>query len=71
VSELEQRHHEHRAVDPMFDGHLEKRVSEMTDAERLQWAWEGAQLLHWARQVRQASGKAGRENADREDSSQP
>lgn len=34
---------------PDFDGHLEKRVQDMTDAERLRWIWEGTLLLHWAR----------------------
>lgn len=34
---------------PDFDGHLEKPVHEMTDAERLRWIWEGTLLLHWAR----------------------
>jgi len=36
----------------MFDGHLERPFAEMTDAERLQWAWEGAQLLHLARRAK-------------------
>lgn len=41
-----------RPVDPMFDGHLEWPVERMTDAQRLQWAWEGAQLLYWARRAK-------------------
>jgi hypothetical protein len=32
-----------------FDGHLEKPLEAMSMEERLAWAWQGMQLLHWAR----------------------
>lgn len=41
-----------RPVHPDFDGHLEREVKDMTLAERLDWAWEMMQRLHWARQAR-------------------
>lgn len=44
-----------RAVDPDFDGHAEKPFEDMTPAERLDWIWDRAVDLHWARSVREAS----------------
>jgi hypothetical protein len=53
-------------VDPMFDGHLEKPLSEMTVDEKLDWIWEGMQLL-WA--GKQAREKATSGNGDEGDGS--
>lgn len=36
----------------MFDGHLERPLLELTVAERLDWIWEGMQLLWLGRQAR-------------------
>jgi hypothetical protein len=44
-------------VHPDFDGH-QRPISELTDAQRLQLAWEGTLLLDWARRWRIESGRA-------------
>lgn len=41
-----------------FDGHLNKPLKDMTPTERVEWAWQGILLLHWAREeVRPAKAK--------------
>jgi len=46
--------HDHRWANahPDFDGHLSKRVEDMTYAERLEWIEQGMRLLHLAKQAR-------------------
>lgn len=42
-------------VDPLFDGHLERGILDLTPTERLDWIWESMQLLrtgHAARRRR-------------------
>jgi hypothetical protein len=36
-------------VDPLFDGHLERGLLDLTPTERLDWIWTGMQLLRLAR----------------------
>ena len=40
-------------VDPAFDGHLERTLLEMTVEERLDWIWEGMELLRIGREQRE------------------
>jgi hypothetical protein len=47
--------HPERPTHPDFDGHLERQVIDMTLEERLDWAWEMMQRLHWARQARRVT----------------
>lgn len=44
-------------VAPEFDGHLERPLLELTVAERLDWIWEGMQLLWLGRRARQGPGE--------------
>ncbi len=36
-------------VDPLFDGHLERTILDLTVSERLDWIWEAMQLLRTGR----------------------
>lgn len=38
-------------IDPMFDGHLEKRVKDMTPKEKLDWLWMQMVFKFQAKQV--------------------
>lgn len=40
-------------VDPMFDGHLERPLLDLTVSERLDWIWEAMQLLALGEQARE------------------
>lgn len=42
-------------VDPLFDGHHEKRLLELTVEERLDWIWQSMQLLNLGRATREAA----------------
>ena len=39
-------------VAPMFDGHLERPLLELTVSERLDWIWEAMKLLWLGQQSR-------------------
>ena len=41
-------------VDPMFDGHLERPLTDFTFEERLDWIWEAMQLLWLGERTREA-----------------
>ncbi len=45
--------YEGKPVHPDFDGHAERPFEEMTMLERLDWAWDRAVDLHWARLLRE------------------
>jgi hypothetical protein len=50
----------HRSlIDPAFDGHLERPILELTVEERLDWLWEGMQLLHLGRMERERRAAEG------------
>lgn len=40
-------------VDPLFDGHLERPLTGLTVAERLDWIWEAMQLLRLGADARE------------------
>jgi hypothetical protein len=35
-----------KEIDPMFDGHLEKRIKDMTPEEKLKYLWEMMQFKY-------------------------
>ena len=41
-------------VDPMFDGHLERPLRDLTISERLDWIWAAMQLLRLGDATREA-----------------
>jgi hypothetical protein len=38
----------HPPVDPLFDGHLERPLSDLSPEERLDWLWQVMELVHLA-----------------------
>jgi len=54
---------ERGSVDPLFDGHLERPLRELSPEERLDWLWELMDLVRVARPappVEQPSSRRGR-----------
>jgi hypothetical protein len=45
-------------VDPLFDGHLERPLLDLTVSERLDWIWEAMQLLWLGDTARQRNKQA-------------
>lgn len=43
-------------VDPLFDGHLERPLLQLTVSERLDWIWAAMQLLRLGNATRLAAG---------------
>lgn len=47
-----------RDVDPLFDGHAERALDQLSVEERLDWIWEAMQLLRAGRAARAAQERA-------------
>lgn len=46
-------------VDPLFDGHLDRPLLDLTVSERLDWIWEAMQLLWLGRETRERNEHRG------------
>lgn len=44
-------------VDPLFDGHLEKTLLDLTPSQRLDWIWEAMVLLRAGARARRRSAR--------------